>query len=275
MKKYLDAIVVVGLFISIALGFIGAIAIPGNNQFGFLVGFLGFVITLLIETIFKLNKYIDVSNDSSRQFIEIIRDQKSLIQSHDSEIFDHIAKDFIRQFQINLNNLAQGFINVGDGYLSISDLFHSGAGAIKEAKRQILAVEAGNDPRKWIGKNTFLSYHQLIVTVVKARKVDFERIWVINQDQTEYHEIWDKHRREGLKKIYYVYEHELPDNLKSQGYLDFAIIDDEILIKSSIRILSGQQKVYEGGQISVVKEHLAIAKKRFSSIKTYAREYRG
>jgi hypothetical protein len=273
MKDYVDSVVIIGTIVSILLGIASSVIIPNNAQFGFAIGLSGTIITLLIDIGAKLSKSIKLYEASEKKLFKIIRDQHSL-QEHDSEIFDEIINDFFKQFRANLNNLAQGFLNVGDGYLTVNDLFRCGAGAIKRAENQVLAVEAGSNYDKWASKPSFQSYHKLTIDAVKLRKVYFARVWIIDGDPTEYYAIWKKHRRDGIK-TYYVHGNDLPADLKSPDYLDFAIIDEQIILRSRISIGHGLIKQYEGGQISIVKEHLDIARKRFHAIKSHAREFTG
>jgi hypothetical protein len=273
MRDYIDLVVIVGVLISIFLGILGAIVIPNNAQFGFIIGLFGTIITLLIDIGSKLSKSISQHEKSEKKLFKIIRDQLSL-QEHDSEIFDEIIDDFFEEFREKLNNLAQGFLNIGDGYLTVNDLFRSGAGAIKRTKHQVLAVEAGSNYDKWLSKPNFQSYHKLAIEAIKVRKVDFVRIWIIDRDKAEYYKVWKQHRRDGIK-TYFVHEAELPDYLKNLDYLDFAIIDEQIILRSWIRMGAGGGKMYEGGQISIVKEHVNAAHKRFDTIKNYAHEFTG
>jgi hypothetical protein len=276
MRDYIDLVLIVGVSISIFLGILGSIAIPNNAQFGFIIGLFSTIITLLIDIGAKLSKSINQHEKSEKKLFKIIRDQLS-IQEHDSEIFDEIIDDFFEEFREKLNNLAQGFLNVGDGYLTVNDLFRSGAGAIKRTKNQVLAVEAGSNYDKWLSKPNFQSYHKLAIEAIKVRKVNFERIWIIDRDQAEYYKVWKQHRRDGIK-TYFVHEADLPDYLLTNlDYLDFAIIDEQIILRSRISVGSGVGggKRYEGGQISIVKEHVNAARKRFHTIKNYAREFTG
>jgi hypothetical protein len=273
MRDYIDPIVIIGVMLSIFLGVIASILIPNNAQFSFIIGLFGTIITLLIDVGAKLSKSINLHEASERKLFKIIRDQLA-IQEHDSEIFDEIIDDFFRQFRANLHNLAQGFLNVGDGYLTVNDLLRCGEGAIKRAKRQVLAVEAGNGYEKWASKPNFQSYHKLTVEAVKVRKVDFVRIWIIDREQAEYHHVWKKHRRDGIK-TYFVHENELPGYLKNPDYLDFAIIDEQIILRSRISIVPGVGKKYEGGQISIVRERLEIARNRFHALRNHAHEFLG
>lgn len=273
MRDYIDPVLIIGVLISILLGILASILIPSNAQFSFIIGLFSIIITLLIDIIAKLNKSINLKNQSEKKLLEIIHNQLEVLE-HDSEIFDKIVDDFFCQFRTNLHNLARGFLNVGDGYLTVNDLLRCGTGAIERAKNEVLAVEAGGNYDKWANKPNFQSYHQLCVEIVKNRKINFVRIWIINQNEkTEYHDVWRKHRRDGIK-TYFVYENELPINLKVTDYLDFAIIDQQIILRSRINIRSGYVQRYEGGKISVVKEDLKIAKNRFDEIKKYAHEFK-
>ncbi len=273
MRDYIDPVVIIGVLISIFLGTLGSTLIPENAQFGFIVGLFGTIIALLIDTGAKLSKSIKLHEVSEKRLFKIIRDQLSL-QEHDSEIFDEIIDDFFKQFRANLHNLAQGFLNVGDGYLTVNDLFRCGAGAIKRSQNQVLAVEAGSNYDKWLSKPNFQSYHKLTVEAVKARKVNFVRIWIIDREQKEYYNVWRQHRRDGIK-TYFVHENELPEYLKNLDYLDFAIIDEQVVLRSQLSNRPGDNRRYEGGQISVVKEHLYAARTRFYAIKNYAHEFTG
>jgi hypothetical protein len=273
MRDYIDPVVIIGVLISIFLGILSSILIPDNAQFGFIIGLFGTIITLLIDVGAKLSQSIKLHEASEKKLFKIIRDQLS-VQEHDSEIFDEITDEFFRQFRANLHNLAQGFLNVGDGSLTVNDLFRCGADAIKRAKSQVLAVEAGSNYDKWANKPNFQSYHKLTVEAVKVRRVNFVRIWIIDRQPTEYYHVWKQHRRDGIK-TYFVHENELPGYLQNLDYLDFAIIDEQIILKSQISIESGFGKKYEGGQISIVKEHLDTARNRFNAIRNYAHEFTG
>jgi hypothetical protein len=270
-----DLVVIIGVLISIFLGILGSIAVPDNAQFGFIIGLFSTIITLLIDIGAKLSKSINQHEKSEKRLFKIIRDQLS-VHEHDSEIFDEIIDDFFEEFREKLNNLAQGFLNVGDGYLTVNDLFRSGAGAIRRTKNQVLAVEAGSNYDKWLSKPNFQSYHKLAVEAIKIRKVNFVRIWIIDRDQKEYYKVWKQHHRDGIR-TYFVHEADLPDYLKDLDYLDFAIIDEQIILRSRISVGSriGGGKTYEGGQISIVKEHVNAARKRFHTIKNYAHEFTG
>jgi len=273
MRDYIDPVVIVGVLISIFLGILGSILIPNNAQFGFIIGLFGTIIALLIDVGAKLSKSIKLHEASEKKLFKIIRDQLS-VQEHDSEIFDEIIDDFFKQFRANLNNLAQGFLNVGDGYLTVSGLFCCGEGAIKRTKNQVLAVEAGSNYDKWLSKPNFQRYHKLTVEAVKVRKVNFVRIWIIDREQTEYYNVWKQHRRDGIK-TYFVHESELPEYLKNPDYLDFAIIDEQVILRSRIIIGAEVGKRYEGGRISIVKEDLDTARRRFHLIRNYAHEFTG
>jgi hypothetical protein len=273
MKDYIDPVVIVGILISIFLGILGSLLIPDNAQFSFVIGLFGTVITLLIGVGAKLSKSIKLHKGSEKNLFKIINDQLS-VQEHDSEIFNEIIDDFFKQFRADLSKLAQGFLNVGEGYLTVSDLFRCGEGAIKRAQNQVLAVEAGSNHEKWLIKPNFQSYHKLTVEAVKVRKVNFERIWIIDREQEEYYKVWKQHRRDGIK-TYFVYETELPKDLQNLYYLDFALIDDQIILRSRVSKRSGVGKRYEGGQISVVKDHVETTRRSFYAIKRYAHEFTG
>lgn len=209
MRDYLDPIVIIGVLISILLGILSSVLIPNNAQFGFIIGLFGTIITLLVDVGAKLSKSIKLYEFSEKKLLEMIRNQLFL-HEHDSEIFDEIFDDFFKQFRTDLHKLAQGFLDVGDGYLTVNDLFSCGEGAIKRAQTQVLAVEAGSNYDKWISKPNFQRYHKLTVEAVKLRKVKFERIWIIDRDPKYYHELWKQHHRDGIK-TYFIHENELPD----------------------------------------------------------------
>jgi hypothetical protein len=270
MKDYIDSVVIIGLLISILLGILGTIAIPNNAQFGFLIGLLSITITILIDISAKLSRNIKIHEESDQKLLKIIKDQISA-RVHDSEIFNEIIDDFFRQFRVNLGSLSRGYIDVGNGYFSTNDLFRCGSGAIERSQKQVLAVEAGSDCAKWTNKSSFQNYHNLTVKAVR-RGVKFVRIWIINQNEADYHDVWKQHRQDGIK-TYFVHESDLSNSLGNLDYLDFAIIDEQILLKSRINNNYGQNKKYEGGTISIVKEDLEIARKRFNTLKSYAREY--
>ncbi len=272
-KDYLDLVIVIGVLISIFLSVIASILIPNNAQFGFIIALFGTVITLLIDIGAKLSKSINLHEASEKKLLKIIRDQLS-IHEHDSEIFDEIIDDFFIQFRENLDNIAHGFLNVSDGYLTVNDLFRCGEGAVKRAQKQIIAVEAGSHYDKWVNKPSFKEYHKLTVDAVKLRKVIFFRIWIIDRKQTEYYSVWKQHSSDGIK-TYFVHEDDLPYELKSPDYLDFAVIDTQVLLKPKVTIVPGVGKRYEGGQVSIVKEHLKIAQRRFSELMKYAQEFVG
>lgn len=273
MRDYIDPIVIIGVLISILLGILSSVLIPNNAQFGFIIGLFGTIITLLVDIDAKLSQSIKLHTSSGKQLVKVMRDQLSL-HEHDSEIFDEIIDDFFEQFLTNLHKLAQGFLDVGDSYLTVNDLFSCGAGAIKRAQTQVLAVEAGSNYDKWISKPNFQRYHKLTVEAVKLRKVKFERIWIIDRDPKYYHDLWKQHHRDGIK-TYFVHENELPDRLKISDYLDFAIIDAQIILRSRIITVPGLGKRYEGGQVSIVREHLDIAHKRFCELRNHVHEFPG
>jgi hypothetical protein len=273
LKNYIDSIVIVGVLISILLGILSSVLIPNNAQFGFIIGLFGTIITLLVDIVAKLSKSMALQDYSDKKLLRLFRDLLFL-QEHDSIIFDKIVEKVLKQLSLNLSNISQGFLKVGDDYLTINDLFQCGADAIRLAQKEVLAVEAGSNYDKWINKPNFQRYHKLTIEAVKLRKVKFERIWIIDRDPKDYHDLWQQHHRDGIK-TYFIHENELPERLKRSKYLDFAIIDGEVLILSRIHVNSDLSKRYEGGEISITREDLDRAGQQFESLRYYTREFPG
>jgi hypothetical protein len=68
MNEHIEPVLIIGILVSILLAIISSIIIPSNAQFGFIVGLLAVVITLLIDNSIKLRESISLHQTSNAFF---------------------------------------------------------------------------------------------------------------------------------------------------------------------------------------------------------------
>jgi hypothetical protein len=245
----------VGVVISVLLSLISSLALPAAAQFGFIVALLGTAITLLFENLVKLDHAVDCSKKSLDTWLSVVNSQSKVLGKDTPLIFQRLVANYFIEFRKNLETLS-------NGTLLCNDLFISGASAIENARNDIVAVEAGSNLEKWENKREFHTYHSIATKAIHNRRIDFTRIWVINRDPADFVNLWTEHSSHGIHTRW-VDEANLNPSLKSPRFLDFAIIDSTILVRSNVIDVGGNGWKYDGGCITINPDDVNDAIKRY------------
>ncbi|MBW4481070.1 MAG: hypothetical protein KME14_00860 [Tildeniella torsiva UHER 1998/13D] len=272
------------LIVPVALSFIALIipeidAITAKVLFGFSVGLISVSLPLQFQAYDWYKKTLDcykesneLHRESNKFMIEVLKRYRDS-KKNQSKIFLRIVDKYHDEFIETLETLAEGYVKIGKGHLYTGNLVLSGSDSIKLARKKVLAVETGQDPKKWREDEKFKSYTSANIEVARRENVIFERIWVIKRDtEKQYHQLWNEHQL-GNIDIFYVFEDIIDDDYLK--YIDFVIIDDEIVYAANVSSNNRGRKLYNGGSISQRLSEIEKHQRHYETLKRYGQEYKG
>ena len=271
------------LIVPVALIFISFIVpevdvITPRILFGLSIGLISISLPLQFhayncyEKTLKCYENSNSLHEQSKKFmIDVLRMYKDS-KSKESKIFIHIVNKYHDEFVETLKTLADGYINVGRGHLYTGNLVLSGGDSINLAKRKVLAVETGQDPNKWKTNEKFITYISVNIEVASRDNMLFERIWIIQRgSEKEYYDLWKQHH-DGNISTYFVYEESLDEIYLK--YVDFVIIDDEIVYSANVTSNNRGEKVYNGGLISQRPADINNHQEYYKKLKNAAQNFK-
>ncbi len=122
LTRWLDPILLIGLFISISIG-VGMVLSGNDSLSGLTVGILSTIITLLIDVVARIQKAEDafttaaglskiLSDKTLGQSLQDIANSHETIKKYSFPHYDKIAKDVIDECQSKLREIASGSVVV-------------------------------------------------------------------------------------------------------------------------------------------------------------------
>lgn len=224
ISRWLDPIILVGLFISIAVG-VGMVLTGNDSLWGLTIGLLSAILTLLVDLIARVQKaedsFLEAANLSqilSDEYIgkrlQEIADSYSKIREFNFEHYNAIADAFLDECRVRLREAASGSVVVTARFVQ-----EYAVTGWKEARRTVKAIHI-DSMEFWtssLGKKLFALNKQAV-----QRGVRVTRVFALTLDEVrDSLEILSAQEKAGVR-VLIVYPAYVQD--------EFTIFDDRVVV---------------------------------------------
>lgn len=231
----LDAVLVIGLLLSIGLGLFVALVSPGTTKLlALVVGLLGTVLTFQLDNLRRLERRFDAEDGRLRllkaieayprllpEITHIVETASTTLKSGVNDEFTAEIHECFRSMRSNLIRLANGQMLTKDGNTTWME------SRIHEVTRSIHSTSFATDLDWWASPSGQRYMEENLMAL--SRGASIERIFILDDDFTAFKEVMRNQSERGIGVFI-----ASPSKLPIELVRNFAIYDEMYLVEDQV-----------------------------------------